>query len=226
MLNYSKGLIVLLILLCSRIAVSQILFPNGNSKSLECIDDMEYTRTAINFQVTKGKITDYSYKVLISQIQPEWGIDACINGECRFGVPDSLPIYQFAGQPDTTGFIMFHVFHNQTPGQSFLCLKLFSRIWPDTATLYYHFYHLGKSLNVSNPLNKPSMVFPNPVNSYLSIDLKDGAFFSLQNAVGEIVLEGRVTNEIDTKGLPAGIYYLNLKQNNNSNQMHKIIIQH
>ena len=221
-----KVFLSIMLLFCCASAKAQILFPKGNSLSLQCIDAMEYSKTAIFFRVTKGKITDYSYKVLITQLQPEWDLDACINGECRFGIPDSLPIYQFSGQPDSSGFIMFHIFHNQTPGQSTLSLKLSSKLWPDTATLYYHFYYLGNALGSEISHRKFPLVFPSPANAFLRIPKQENATYSLVNMQGIELCKGTVIGDIDTRDFPSGVYILNVQIGNQTPLTQKIIIQH
>ena len=79
-------------------------------------------------------------------------------------------------------------------------------------------------------INEEDMVtgkaYPNPCKNSFTIEVNSVTDYALYNSLGQQVLSGRVNGkaEIDTKGLPQGIYMLHLS-NGNGSHVEKLVIE-
>jgi hypothetical protein len=69
-----------------------------------------------------------------------------------------------------------------------------------------------RSLSIDKIAYQPIKVYPNPVNNKLFIHGISSGDYIIFNSVGQMVLEGRFDNYVNTAGLSNGIYYLLIKQ--------------
>ncbi len=72
------------------------------------------------------------------------------------------------------------------------------------------------------------VVFPNPFNDVISIDVKDASEMeniSIRNVQGQTVYSGKFKSELNLSALPAGIYFLHIKSHQNQEAIFKLIKQ-
>ncbi len=67
---------------------------------------------------------------------------------------------------------------------------------------------LSKVISVSNKGNNKLKVYPNPVSSVLTIENTEEDNFQILNLLGQQVLSGKATSQIDVSTLPQGSYVL------------------
>jgi len=106
-------------------------------------------------------------------------------------------------------------------------------------TLIYH-YRDGQScgnyspltLNVQNVIyEKPIKIFPNPANDQLTIQTKNTKPYTITlcNTMGQVIKtfqSNKQQETIDVSGLPAGLYYLSVIDENGTRVNNKVVIVH
>ena len=82
-------------------------------------------------------------------------------------------------------------------------------------------YFYLENFEFNNELNT---FYPNPTSDFISIDenYKDSDF-QLINALGEILLEGKIESQLDLSQFENGIYYLQISRNNQITCTEKIV---
>lgn len=81
---------------------------------------------------------------------------------------------------------------------------------------FFNRYQLDNGTAIYNErLNQEIIIFPNPAEDFLNIELKDGSSFNFElfSVIGSKVLSGKATNKItkvDLRSLPDGLYFLQI----------------
>lgn len=76
----------------------------------------------------------------------------------------------------------------------------------------------GTSINETNSKTKAISIFPNPANTEINIVLpsNDNAHIEISNAMGQVIIKDQNKNRIDISNLTNGLYFISVKQGQQS----------
>lgn len=214
--------ILSVLIMTSSMVSGQLSFPNGTVLNLNTTADYMYNETGIYFHTGKNKITDYQWtKVLADSLDPRWDLEACMNGDCKIGLPVQGVFIADFGLNDTTGFIKFHVTTSGFSGASTLSYIVSHKVnATDKATLQFYI-HYTNAMAVNDADALPSFeVYPNPVSDYLRIKNRGGKTGKVMivQADGKVILTialtGDLLQEMDLRTLSSGMYFLEVHSQN------------
>lgn len=216
--------IVLVALLFPVLAVkAQLTFPAGTVLNLQSNNAFMYQETGIFFNTGINKVTDYRwYKMPSDSLDSRWDFQACMNGDCKVGLPASGDFITDFGINDTTGFIKFHVTTMGLNGASWLsyCVAHKSDT-ADQAVLTWNVRYTNNTGLYEQVENGGYEIYPNPVQDQLTI-AHAGALsgrYELLHSDGKSVLNGTLpstkTFTLKLPGLQQGVYILRIISENN-----------
>jgi hypothetical protein len=105
---------------------------------------------------------------------------------------------------------------------------------PATGVNYYRLkqidydgqFEYSKIIQLATGNSQPATrIFPNPANDFLTIEINEPTTFQIVNAQGQVVMERSLSNteRIDISHLSAGIYWVNILNNNTSTSQSLVI---
>jgi hypothetical protein len=198
-------------------ARAQLRFPEGTTLHLETTTSTLYSETGIFFYTGKYKVTDYSWRrALNDSLDPRWDFQACMNGDCKIGLPESGKFVTAFGINDTTGFIKFHVYTAEETGRSTLRYFVTNTQKPDdNALLTFNIsYRNTTGLFESDRQRIDMIIYPNPATDFITVS--HSSLFSetiyIYNTLSECVvtqlLVKGLEQVIDVRNLPEGFYLM------------------
>lgn len=197
---------------------AQLTFPNGTELNLETTNSSLYIETGIFFHTGKYTITDYSWsKAFIDSIDSRWDFQACLNGDCKIGLPASGNFIGDFGMNDTTGYIRFHVNTFNLSGKSMLKYHVSNNLDPaDKAVLTFNInYRNTTAVETMMAPQTRLMVYPNPASTIIKVIglVEPNSKIKIYNALSELVYDGypAINNTeltLSVEQLPAGVYHL------------------
>lgn len=211
-----KYLLLAVIFLLAFRSEAQLSFPKG--KTLNCVSyaDVMYQETEILFHTGAYRVENYEWqKIGFDSLNPNWELQACMNGDCKSDLPFKGDFISSFGYNDTTGFIKFHVFTNGHEGAARITYRVSNKSdTSDHAVLqYYISYSKTTALKEVHASDRLS-VFPNPATDHIVIQCKDkcpGAF-SIYDYTGRLIQVAKHTplseTTLDLSTYTNGIYII------------------
>jgi hypothetical protein len=210
--------ILMIVCLTQYDCVAQLSFPKGTELNLETTSSSLYMETEILFHTGKYTITEYNWsKLFIDSLDPSWDFQACMNGDCKIGLPASGPFITDFGYNDTTGFIRFHVYTGDHSGRSTVKYYVTNNLdATDQALLTFNITY-NNITGVKDPETQQNTfgLYPNPASAFVNIKgkIEPGTQIRIYNNISELVYETTVDvsnpeTRISTSDLPEGLYFL------------------
>lgn len=228
-----KNILFFLLLIPALMVRAQLTFPNGTILQLNTNKAFLYPETGIYFHTGANKVTDYRwYKMPGDSLDARWDFQACMNGDCKIGLPAEGDFITDFGINDTTGFIMFHVNTGGFSGKSKLSYRVAHKTdTADNAVMEYNITYTNTT-GISDQQAIPFIdVYPNPANEnlYISLSADITGTCSLFSSDGRLIKRASITHapvqKLVTSQLEAGIYYLQI-QSDHFVENKRIIIAH
>jgi hypothetical protein len=196
---------------------AQLSFPKGTTLNLETTSSTLYNETGIYFHTGQYTVADYTWtRAFTDSLDLRWDFQACMNGDCKIGLPNNGNFISDFGLNDTTGFIKFHVYTFDSTGRSIL--KYYVRNNQDAndqALLTFNISYLNTTGIFET--TKPSStihVYPNPSTDVLTINHTEllAGEIRIYNMLNELVFAQSLSKageeNIDTRSFQNGIYLL------------------
>jgi hypothetical protein len=220
MLKFKAVLAVAFLLCVVDHAMGQLSFPNGTVLNLDMKTAYVYEETEIPFHTSAYKISDYFFQKDSVSIDSRWQVDACMNGDCKVGLPDTGPFIRDFGYNDTTGFIRFHVNSFDSSGSSRISYTVGnSKNMFDTQVLTFILVYSKSTGIAAVPANNNIAIYPNPAHDVLTLsglaDSYSGQSVTLTDICGKVVDSFRVTGNtvsipLTEKNMARGIYFVKI----------------
>ncbi len=195
------------------ISSAQLVFPNGPTLNLETSKQILYIETDIHFYTGSYTITDYTWeRQTDDSVNLDWDLQACMNGDCKIGLPSSGYFITDFGINDTTGFIRFHVNSYGLSGSTRLRYLVQNKInFNDNAVLEFNITYTN-STGLDELNNQLSFaVYPNPTaeNIQLSLPKDEWKTLKIVNTNGQLMpVDITETGLLNTGNYPEGIYFM------------------
>ena len=198
---------------------AQLSFPNGKQLNLHSSNEFMYDETGIFFHTGKNKITDYNWtKLMLDSLDSRWDFQACMNGDCKIGLPQNGPFIPDFGLNDTTGFIKMHVYTAGLDGASFIKYKVSHKTdTSDFAILTHYIFYKNTTGVKENNFDINFSIYPNPASSTLFISNSKGINGSvkLMGIDGKLLLQtqlsGASLQSMNISELQKGMYFLTIQ---------------
>lgn len=197
---------------------AQLSFPNGTVLDLETTHATLYIETGILFHTGNYTVTDYNWsRAFIDSLDPRWDFQACMNGDCKIGLPASGSFISNFGMNDTTGYIRFHVSTFNLSGKSTVKYYVTNNLDPaDNALLTFNInYRNTTAVENIGAIQPLFWVYPNPTSGSLNIKglVESDSKIRIYNTLSELVYEGMpnensIEQSLSITSLPEGIYHL------------------
>ena len=198
---------------------AQLSFPKGKQLNLHSSNEFMYDETGIFFHTGKNKITDYNWnKLLLDSLDPRWDFQACMNGDCKIGLPQNGPFIPDFGLNDTTGFIKMHVYTAGKDGASYIQYKVSHKTdTADYAILKHYIFYKNTTAVKENSFDISFSIYPNPASNMLFINNTKGltGLVKLMGIDGKLLqqlpLSGASLQSMNISGLQKGMYFLTIQ---------------
>lgn len=223
-------LILVVTFVCSVNSRAQLSFPKGNVLNLYTSTEYLYDETGIFFHTGKNKITDYNWtKDIWDSLDNRWLFDACMNGDCKIGLPNSGPFIKDFGINDTTGFMKIHVATNGKSGVS--KIKYYVSHKSDTSDKAMLLFNITftKSNGLGNANKETTFsMYPNPLTGHiLSIQSDFSGEATIKTIDGKNVahfpIYGQQVTTWDTGNFENGVYLVQIS-NALQNACYRLVI--
>lgn len=216
----NKRFYLLLLLGCVWLTPSQaqLSFPKGKVLNVYSNIEFMYWETAIYFHTGANKVSDYNWvKGMSDSLDPRWDFQACMNGDCKVGLPAQGAFTTAFGENDTTGFIRCHIATAGKNGASwFTYIVAHKTDTSDHAELRFNVFY--ENLTGVNEANRHDQlhIFPNPATGQLHLyGVSDVATYQIVSINGQQVVAGNLngnrSESIDIGMLSNGMYILNIQ---------------
>jgi hypothetical protein len=199
--------------------LAQLSFPNGPTLTLQTSKQILYPETDIRFYTGMYKITDYEWeKQLNDSINLSWDLQACMNGDCKIGLPMSGSFITDFGINDTTGFMRFHVNSYGISGSTRIRYLVRNKInFNDNAVLEFNIVYTNRT-GLNEVASQAYLnVFPNPASTSLQLSLPQNEWSNLKvvNSTGQLMpVDINENGLLNILNYPNGLYFV-------STQTHK-----
>lgn len=202
---------IFLTFLFAQVAQAQLVFPNGTTLNLLTHKDVLYIETEIKFYTGANLITDYQWERLPDSVNTTWDHQACMNGDCKVGLPASGGFITDFGINDTTGFIRFHVNSYGINGSTQLRYLVRNKNnFNDAVDLEFNITYT-KNTGLAETSFKQLNLVPNPCSSfiYVSIEKSEWETIRVINATGQqMLVDMDAAGNLLTDTYPAGLYFV------------------
>lgn len=228
-----KIILFFLLLIPAMLVRAQLTFPKGTVLHLNTNKAFLYPETGIYFNTGINKVTDYRwYKMPEDSLDARWDFQACMNGDCKIGLPAEGDFITDFGLNDTTGFIMFHVNTGGFSGKSKLSYRVAHKSdTADQAVMEYNITYTNTTGISDQHATSFFNVYPNPAIEKLYIVLSEQVTgtYSLFSSDGRLITSATLSEApvhiLVTSSLEAGIYFLQI-QSDHFVENKRIIIAH
>ncbi len=201
---------------------AQLRFPAGTILNLNTHSEFLYSETGIYFKTGANKVSDYIWtRNLADSLDTRWDFQACMNGDCKVGLPYQGPFILDFGDNDTTGYIKVHISTGGFTGSSKLLYEVAHKSdTADKAMLTFNIHYTNNTSNVEIDKGLAISAYPNPVTDILFLHNRENESVSarLIQLNGAVVVQKTIhANEIgkiETGELKTGLYLLDLEFQN------------
>lgn len=231
----NKKIILCFLLLIPAILVrAQLTFPKGTVLHLNTNKAFLYPETGIYFNTGVNKVTDYRwYKIPEDSLDSRWDFQACMNGDCKIGLPAEGDFITDFGINDTTGYIMFHVNTGGFSGKSKLSYRVAHKSdTSDEAVMEYNITYTNTTGVSGQPAAASDWkIYPNPANEklYIVLSAQVTGTYNLFSSDGRLITHASLSDGsahmLVTSTLEPGIYFLQI-QSDHFVENKRIIIAH
>ena len=215
-MRFCKYLLLAVILLLVFQSEAQLSFPNGKTLNYVSHTDVMYQETEILFHTGTYHIDNYEWqKMGFDSLNPNWELQACMNGDCQINLPSKGDFIGNFGYNDTTGFIKFHVFTNGYEGAAKISYKVSNKSDSSDHALLQYYISYSKATALDEVHASAQLcVYPNPAAGRITIQCKDKCpeTFSIYDYTGRLVeIAKRMSlseTTLDLSTYNNGIYFI------------------
>lgn len=194
------------------VSQAQLVFPNGTTLNLSTSKQILYIETEIKFYTGTYHITDYEWERQPDSVNSEWDHQACMNGDCKVGLPASGNFITDFGINDTTGYIRFHLNSYGISGSTQVKYLVRNKHdFNDVGALEFNITYTNRTgLGETSQTNSIEL-FPNPCNQTLHLSISRNEWKDIQvlNSCGQqMPIELDSNGNLNTSSYPVGLYFV------------------
>ena len=178
----------------------------------------------IHFNNPSGDSLQLHWRLVESNLPPEWDADLCDYGLCYTGIPSNglmNTVYDTI-QP----YLKLIVQPAEVSGATWIWFRVYEEGHPDNFVDVFYSLHTPGTLSANSQMESALRVYPNPVanNLFLENNQSDVPISRITDANGKVVWQGIVPAfsqlALSVEDWPAGVYCLQ-----RGNWVQKILVQ-
>ncbi len=188
------------------------------------IDFNQANECFIHFDNPSGDSLRLHWRLVESNLPPEWDTDLCDYGTCYIGIPSNglmNTVYDTI-QP----YLKLIVQPGNAPGAAWVWFRVYEEGNPDNSVDVFYSLHTPGTLETTAQTGVSYQVYPNPVSRVLFLENKQAfpVVFRLTNASGQLLLAKDIPalseDQVSVEHWPDGTYFLQC-----ANQVQKILVK-